>query len=207
MAARDSEATKERILAAALHEFAAKGIAGARVDAIAKRAGVNKAMLYYYFESKEGLFREVLGQPLTDQWESLRSMDVASPDRLVDRTEDRAPDLGYVRLLAWESLEGDPLQPEDEELRRVFFETWVSAVDEQQRAGVLPDDLDASQLVLAEVCLTLGPLILPQLARLITGYPLDDPRFVKARREFLHALTERLDREPARAVPPNDTAD
>jgi AcrR family transcriptional regulator len=200
MAARDPEATKERILDAALHEFAAKGIAGARVDAIAKRAGVNKAMLYYYFESKEGLFREVLGQPLTEQWESLRSMDVASADRLVDRTDDgHAPDLGYVRLLAWEALEGDPLQPEDEELRRVFFENWVGAVEERQRADQLPDDLDASQLVLAEVCLTLGPLLLPQLARLITGFPVDDSRFVKARREFLHALTERLDRAPEHA--------
>src|SRR4051794_3434610 len=41
MATRDPEATKQRILAAALHEFSAKGIAGARVDAIAQRAKVN----------------------------------------------------------------------------------------------------------------------------------------------------------------------
>ena len=51
--------TKGRILAVAQAEFAEKGVAGARVDAITDRA-VNKQALYYYFESKEKLFREVL---------------------------------------------------------------------------------------------------------------------------------------------------
>ena len=65
MPTRDPEATKERILAAAAEEFSAKGISGARVDAIADRARVNKRMLYYYFGSKEGLFREILRRELS----------------------------------------------------------------------------------------------------------------------------------------------
>src|SRR5580704_1452606 len=48
--------TRGRILDAALREFAANGLAGARTETIAAAAGVNKALLYYYFESKEKLY-------------------------------------------------------------------------------------------------------------------------------------------------------
>lgn len=51
--------TARRILAAAEHIFATHGLAGARTDAIARAAGVNKAMLYYYFQSKQRLHRAV----------------------------------------------------------------------------------------------------------------------------------------------------
>ncbi len=54
-----SDLSREKILTAALHEFSVHGLAGARVDEIAKSAGVNKAMIYYHFESKEALFNEL----------------------------------------------------------------------------------------------------------------------------------------------------
>jgi AcrR family transcriptional regulator len=57
---RDAERTQQMILGAAEVEFASKGLAGARVDVIADRAGANKRMLYYYFASKEGLYLAVL---------------------------------------------------------------------------------------------------------------------------------------------------
>lgn len=53
---RDADATKSAILDAALEEFAVRGLAGARVDQIAAAAGVNKALLYYYFASKDQLY-------------------------------------------------------------------------------------------------------------------------------------------------------
>lgn len=52
--------TAEKILTAALKEFAAHGLDGGRVDRIAEKAGVNKAMIYYHFKSKEDLYEEVL---------------------------------------------------------------------------------------------------------------------------------------------------
>ncbi|MHC4871694.1 MAG: TetR family transcriptional regulator [Planctomycetota bacterium] len=55
----DAEATRKRLLEAAEEEFALKGIHGARVDNIAKKAKANKAMIYLYFKSKEGLYKEV----------------------------------------------------------------------------------------------------------------------------------------------------
>jgi AcrR family transcriptional regulator len=59
---RDSEASRNTILAAALAEFAGHGLAGARMDAIAATAGVNKALLYYYFRSKDELYAAVLDE-------------------------------------------------------------------------------------------------------------------------------------------------
>ncbi|MFI6350016.1 TetR family transcriptional regulator [Streptomyces sp. NPDC050560] len=56
---RDSRATKARLLKAATGEFAAHGIAGARVDRIAESAGCNKNLIYVHFGSKEGLFDAV----------------------------------------------------------------------------------------------------------------------------------------------------
>lgn len=52
---------RERIWVVAQEEFAAKGLAGARVDEIARRAAVNKALIYYYFKSKENLLRLIIG--------------------------------------------------------------------------------------------------------------------------------------------------
>src|SRR5258708_31457030 len=52
--------SRAAILKAAVREFAQEGVAGARTDAIARAAGVNKALLYYYFEDKEALYGAVL---------------------------------------------------------------------------------------------------------------------------------------------------
>ena len=57
---RDPDAARRRILLAAEREFAARGPAGARVDRIARAAGLNKRMLYHYFGGKQTLYRTVL---------------------------------------------------------------------------------------------------------------------------------------------------
>lgn len=56
------EQSRNAILQAAVREFAREGIAGARTDAIAQAAKVNKALLYYYFKDKEALYGAVLDQ-------------------------------------------------------------------------------------------------------------------------------------------------
>ena len=67
--ARDADRSQTGILDAALAEFAALGLCGARVDRIAERAGVNKRLIYYYFGSKEDLFLAVLERA----YESIRN--------------------------------------------------------------------------------------------------------------------------------------
>ncbi len=196
MATRDPEATKARILTAALREFSAKGISGARVDAIAARAKVNKRMLYYYFGSKEGLFQEILRRRLHERSSRLRTTGVANHERLADRQERLLADREYTRLLMWEALETDPEHPANEAVRREFFQAWVEAVKAEQRAGHLPADLDAAELVLTEICIVIGPMLLPQLAQLITGHAVGDPELTRERRAFLEALGRRIDRAP-----------
>jgi TetR/AcrR family transcriptional regulator len=65
--------SKDKVLAAAAEEFAEYGLSGARVDRIASRAGVNKAMIYYHFSSKENLYQMVIDGRLTAMADSLSS--------------------------------------------------------------------------------------------------------------------------------------
>ena len=57
---RDPEGTRNRILHAAIEEFAERGLSGARIDSIAQRSGANMRMIYHYYGSKEGLYTQVL---------------------------------------------------------------------------------------------------------------------------------------------------
>lgn len=72
--ARRSSVSPDRILAAAALEFADRGYAGARVDRIARRARVNKAMLYYHFTSKRELYRTLLRQTFSALAAELRAI-------------------------------------------------------------------------------------------------------------------------------------
>jgi AcrR family transcriptional regulator len=69
-------ATRQRLLDAALAEFAAKGLAGARVDEIAARAGANKRLLYAHFGSKEELWLRVLEGAYAHKRAEERALDV-----------------------------------------------------------------------------------------------------------------------------------
>ncbi len=83
--ARPARVTPDRILAAAAFEFAAHGFAGARVDRIARRARVNKAMLYYYFRSKQALYHTLLRAVFTraaERIEAIASGGGAAPDKI-----------------------------------------------------------------------------------------------------------------------------
>jgi len=59
---RQPEESRAAILTAAMQEFSREGVAGARIDAIARQAGVNKALLYYYFRDKDALYAAVLDE-------------------------------------------------------------------------------------------------------------------------------------------------
>src|ERR1700740_1969197 len=129
---RNAEATKERILDAALAEFSAHGIAGARVDRIARAARCNKNLIYIYFEDKETLFTTVLRKHLL----RIHEDQPFTPDDLpgcAAKVFDWAranPDL--MRLLAWSTLE----QTAKGKAERVAaFDAKVAALTKAQQAG------------------------------------------------------------------------
>jgi AcrR family transcriptional regulator len=91
---RDADRSQATILAAARDEFAEFGLGGARMDRIAERAGLNKRLIYYYFEDKEQLFRAVLENAYThirEEERKLRLLELKPADavrRLVEFTWD-----------------------------------------------------------------------------------------------------------------------
>ena len=72
------------IVAAALAVFAERGFAAARLDEIARRAGVSKGALYLYFETKDDLFRAVVAQAVAPNIEMIRAMMAAHPGPIAD---------------------------------------------------------------------------------------------------------------------------
>lgn len=95
--ARESGASREAILLAARREFAARGFAGARVEAIAREAGINKAMLFYYFSSKEGLYQAILQQVMTAFFRKVQGL--VTPALTPGEFLERFPEL-YIELCA-----------------------------------------------------------------------------------------------------------
>lgn len=75
---RDAEATKANILDFAEAEFARNGLSGARTEDIAQAAGVTKAMVFYYFDSKEQLYEAVLKRTFGERLKAIQ--DVANQD-------------------------------------------------------------------------------------------------------------------------------
>src|ERR1700694_4893047 len=81
-----STETRARILDAALTEFSAQGLAGARTERIAKAAGVNKALLYYYFDSKEKLYQaafEMIAEKIRDSSMAVFLRDASAGERVL----------------------------------------------------------------------------------------------------------------------------
>jgi AcrR family transcriptional regulator len=88
---------REKILLAARKEFAARGFAGARMEAIARAAGCNKAMLFYYFSSKEGLYQTILKEVMGEFFTKISA--VLTPDLTPTGLMERFPEL-YIQFFA-----------------------------------------------------------------------------------------------------------
>jgi AcrR family transcriptional regulator len=184
-ATRNPARTRDRILSAALKEFAAKGFAGARVDAIARRANINKRMLYHYFGNKEKLFRAVLRQKISERraWALNLSSDPA--ERLPFWFKTACGDADWIRLLEWEALQGDGQKVIDEDQRRAQSADWLKRLRQRQARGELSSDFDARHLALAMQSLTMYPMAFPHLTRFIMGRATDDPKFQREHAVFL----------------------
>ena len=110
---RKPEATRASILAAARVEFAAKGLEGARVDQIARRAQANKQLVYYYFGSKDDLYTAALEATYAEIRALERELDLSAlPARdamvkLIDFSLDYLNEhREFIRMLADENAHG-----------------------------------------------------------------------------------------------------
>jgi TetR/AcrR family transcriptional regulator len=183
--ARDPGRTRERILSAALKEFAAHGFAGARVDAIARRAAINKRMLYHYFEDKEGLFRAVLRRKIAERNAWAEASSGEPTETLPFWFEAACKDTDWVRMLEWEALQGADKKLIDARQRRAAVARGLERIRQRQTRGQVSAAFDPRHVMLAMRSLTMFPAAFPQLTQLIMGRPISDPVFQRERTAFL----------------------
>lgn len=185
---RDPDRTRERILEAAMVEFGEQGFAGARISAIARRAGVNEQLISYYFDSKEGLYRA-----LEQRWKMI-SAGASRPDMTISdvvaaflrlNVEQRS----FARLLAWDGLAHIG---SDEVEQDAYFTDMVEEMQRRQHAGELAADFDPAYVLLMLFGATFAPTVIPQIVRQLTGLSADSANFQAAYAEQLRRVVERL---------------
>jgi AcrR family transcriptional regulator len=175
---------RDRIFQQALKEFSKNGYAGARVDRIAKRARVNKQLIYYYFESKENLFRVVIESVWeTPQVVQQAPLEAGDAVRFWSQFYIQYPD--WARLLLWEGLEWKPKKIVGETERKKFWLTSLRQLERRSGPAGWPPFFDARQYLLSLVAMEIAPLAFPQLVRLIFDQEPTDPKFLQERTEFL----------------------
>jgi TetR/AcrR family transcriptional regulator len=185
---RDPERTRERILDAAVAEFGEHGFAGARISAIARRAGVNEQLISYYFDSKEGLY-----QALQQRWKKISAganrPDMTMADVVSAFLQLNLEQRSFARLLAWDGLAH---VGSDEVEQDAYFTEIVEELRRRQHAGELAADLDPAYVLLMLFAATLAPTVIPQIVKQLTGRSADSPKFHAAYAEQLRRVVERL---------------
>jgi AcrR family transcriptional regulator len=183
---RDPERTRERILDAALVEFGEHGFAGARISAIAQRAGVNQQLISYYFDGKGGLF-----QALNERWRrisgQLNQTSAPIADVLDNFVRVSLENRHWTRLLAWAGLTGSAEDRDDG-----FFAAMVDDLRRRQAAGELTADLDPAYVMVLLFAAAAAPVLMPQVARGLTGLAPESPEFVEGYRTQLRRVVELL---------------
>jgi TetR/AcrR family transcriptional regulator len=182
---RNPERTRERILSAALKEFAAHGFAGARVDAIARRAVINKRMLYHYFGDKEDLFKAVLRRKIAERNAWAEASSGEPTETLPFWFEAACKDTDWVRMLEWEALQGADKKLIDAPQRRAAVARGLERIRQRQARGQVSAEYDPRHVMLAMRSLTMFPAAFPQLTELIMGRPVSDAKFQRERAAFL----------------------
>jgi TetR/AcrR family transcriptional regulator len=197
---RDPERSRRLLMEAAVAEFAAHGMSGARVGDIAARAGVNKQLISYYFGGKQGLY-----EAISDQWRR-DEQDFAQPGAPLPelaaeyaRQTSRAPDL--ARLVIREGLDGPPGPPASESAQRERFEQMLADLRRRQRAGELAPDLDPAAVGLAMFAMCAAPVTFPHLARAL-GLDPAAPEFAEHYAAQIARMIARLSGSVSDGSPP-----
>ena len=201
----DPERTTADILAVATREFADKGLAGARIDAIADATRTSKRMIYYYFGSKEGLYVAVL----EDAYRRMRSIeaelhleDLQPEDalrRLVGFTCDyQLANPDFIRLVMTENIHRGEFLAQSKTIQQLN----VPAIDAVRavyqrgvKAGVFRKDVDPVDLHMSISALCFFNVSNRHTFSLIFKRDLDSPRAVGARRDSIVEMIVRFVRK------------
>ncbi len=195
--------SRAAILRAALTEFAQQGMAGARTDAIARAAKVNKALLYYYFNDKETLYGAALDYAFGQMGEHL----IAVLDRDLPPREKVVTYVGaYFDFIASHKLNRDLVQMEmmraghgSPHLKRIakrYFHPLYRRLSEVVREGIAAGEfrpINPMQFVPSMVALVVFYFISAPVMKTVTGFdPLSPDRIAERRAAVLDFISAAL---------------
>lgn len=193
---RDPERTRKLILDAAAAEFGAHGYVGARIRAIAARAGVNQQLVSYYFDGKEGLY-----QAMSERWRE-RQRDLVPPgtpfpEQVRRYALEALRDPEGPRLMAWSGLEytgptGDP----DHTARSQQLAGSVDELRALQESGRLPADLDPACLLVMLMAAAMAPTTLPHVIEGVCGTDPRSPEFIEHFADQVALLARHIGLDP-----------
>ncbi|KAB8193771.1 TetR family transcriptional regulator [Nonomuraea phyllanthi] len=193
---RDPERTRKLILDAAAAEFSAHGYVGARIRAIAARAGVNQQLVSYYFDGKEGLY-----QAMSERWRE-RQRDLVPPgtpfpEQVRRYALEALRDPEGPRLMAWSGLEytgptGDP----DHTARSQQLADSVDELRALQESGRLPADLDPACLLVMLMAAAMAPTTLPHVIEGVCGTDPRSPEFIEHFADQVALLARHIGLDP-----------
>jgi TetR/AcrR family transcriptional regulator len=189
---RDAERTRRALLDAAEIEFAAKGLAGARVDVIAEESSANKRMLYYYFGSKEELYVAVLERAYGAMREREKELNLTHLEpleaiqKLVEFKFDYYEENPrIIPLLAAENLQGGKYLKRSRRLRDMHMslvDMICKVLETGEKTGVIRPGIDPFQLYVSMSALSYFYFSNSATLSAAFGRQLESPAERKARR-------------------------
>ncbi|HEX8640444.1 MAG TPA: TetR/AcrR family transcriptional regulator [Allosphingosinicella sp.] len=161
--AADELGLRQRIVDAAAAEFAAFGYEGARVERVARAAGCNRALVYFYFKDKGGLFQAALDEGASRRVGQMAAQPGSLAEALVYWLDRNLADPVRIRLVMQEAL-APPSVGAAAAGRREYLQQQLGAVRQFQQAGLLRSDVAPHHLLGAILALTSFPAAFPAVA-------------------------------------------
>lgn len=194
---------KEKILAAAAEEFAKNGYEGANMCRIAKKVGVTHVLLYYHFQNKENLFRELLQQKIEafiqsvlppEGTENLHFMQ--NIDNLIAQNFDfMAENAMLARLIANETGSvPDSLKDIAHKRYSEYLERLQHTLDvETEKGNIVPTNAEHLMLTICSLNI-MSVLVMPAITNLLPEAELDNQKVLQRRKEenirYIHTLLQ-----------------
>jgi AcrR family transcriptional regulator len=190
---RDATRTKRKILDAAREEFAAHGLDGCRVEAIAKRAVVKKQLIFHYFRNKRALYNEVMEETFRrrELWQMPNDATRMFRERFAFADSDHL----WLRVLIWEAIQyraGRAVRWRGRRLATI--RNQQDSIRSYQKHGKLKRSLAPELIQLAMFALANYPLVFPQITKLAVGVEASSPAFKRKWSAFLDTLGAELAR-------------
>lgn len=186
--------TKEKIINASVKEFSVGGYPGARVENIASSAGVNKAMIFYYFGSKEGLYKIVIKKIVDELFEVIIKSGGLSANLKPEKFFENFPE-NYIRFFSdnreYLKVIGTELIQNPENLKRAlrgFFNSETTLVprnlrnvfEEWHKIGLITEP-EPVHLFLNIISLCIFPIIARAIPETLFDLDLDNEQFIRER--------------------------